>query len=324
MKPASTDLQIRQNATPAAHASPFASLRLETEQLAAEVYLPDATAGFYRGTRFDHAGQISRIICGEHTYLAPLKETHDPSNHDDVAGLAEEFGMFTPLGYEQAKPGETFVKIGVGVLVRPDEKPYQFSRPYEWSDMPRWRVIHDTDFVRFEQKLINTRGWSYRYVKTVTLGREQPTLTVHRSLTNLGTRDIDTDHYGHNFIVIDDQRVVGPELDLTWNFEPKIEELKGEPIVRCEGRKLSLTAPLVGEDSLWMLLSGYGDSGSYRVTVAHHGTGGEMTIAGDRRSGRLAVWSRSPSICPEFFVPLHVLPKQTLRWQTVYSFASSR
>ncbi len=35
------------------------------------------------------------------------------------------------LGYNEAKPGEMFVKIGVGVLRKPDNSPYQFSKLYD-------------------------------------------------------------------------------------------------------------------------------------------------------------------------------------------------
>jgi len=46
--------------------------------------------------------------------------------HDNVSGTAGEFGMGIadnvppPLGFDEAKPGDCFVKIGVGVLRRPD------------------------------------------------------------------------------------------------------------------------------------------------------------------------------------------------------------
>jgi hypothetical protein len=42
------------------------------------------------------------------------------------------------LNYAEAKPGETFVKIGVGVLKRPDEARYAFRNPYELLDGGKW------------------------------------------------------------------------------------------------------------------------------------------------------------------------------------------
>ena len=51
---------------------------------------------------------------------------------------------FTPLDYAETKPGESFVKIGVGVLSKPDDKPYTFSRLYtifKWRKMESEKTI---------------------------------------------------------------------------------------------------------------------------------------------------------------------------------------
>ncbi len=298
----------------------YPALRLATEQLQVQLALPDAQAGHYRGVRFDHAGLVSRVTCGAHTYLAPLVEQHDPTHHDHVPGLAEEFGINGAVGFDEARPGDTFVKIGVGELVRPDDEPYSFARNYAWAQLPAWQVINDLDVARFAQTLVGPRGWSYRYVKTLRLGHDQPTLTVQRSLTNLGQREIETEHYGHNFMVFDDRRDIGPGLEIDWHFEPRIKDLKGPAIVRCEGRTMKITGSLEGDDAIWMRVLGHENAGPYRATMRRRETGGEVTIAGDRAPGRVVLWSRSPSICPEFFVPLRVAPRQTVRWQTVYTF----
>ncbi|MEO6910898.1 MAG: hypothetical protein ABI158_08240 [Edaphobacter sp.] len=41
-------------------------------------------------------------------------------------------------GYDAAKPGETFLKPGVGVLRRIDSKPYSFSTAYPIVDGGTW------------------------------------------------------------------------------------------------------------------------------------------------------------------------------------------
>src|SRR6266699_196136 len=101
----------------------------------ARVYLPDATTGFYRGTRFDWSGVIGSLEYAGHNYYPQWFQRSDPSVHDfiydgadivagpctAITGPAEEFVTNGKgLGFDQAKAGETFVKIGVGVLLKPD------------------------------------------------------------------------------------------------------------------------------------------------------------------------------------------------------------
>ena len=48
-----------------------------------------------------------------------------------MTGPADEFA---PLGWDEAKPGGSFIKIGVGVLRRPDEGKYDNYKLYEIID----------------------------------------------------------------------------------------------------------------------------------------------------------------------------------------------
>src|SRR5947209_19353350 len=86
---------------------------LKNDKIKLTLYLPDSEKGFSRGTRFDHGGVFGRIEFAGHTLFGPWKSTHDPANHDDIIGPVEEFGNEAPLGYADAKPGQTFLKIGV-------------------------------------------------------------------------------------------------------------------------------------------------------------------------------------------------------------------
>jgi hypothetical protein len=91
------------------------------------ISLPDVNAGFYRWLRFDWSGMIGSIKADGHTYYGPWFNRVDPAVRDftdqdaDIVassasaatGPAEQFQI--PLGYDSAKPGETFVKVGVGI-----------------------------------------------------------------------------------------------------------------------------------------------------------------------------------------------------------------
>lgn len=69
-------------------------------------------------------------------------------------GPADEF---RPLGYDAAKPGGTFVKIGVGTLTRIDEMPYDAYRPYPIADHGKWSVRRKDESVEIAQILPTNR-----------------------------------------------------------------------------------------------------------------------------------------------------------------------
>ena len=55
-----------------------------------------------------------------------------------MTGPVDEFQK--PLGYDAAKAGGTFVKVGVGVLRKPDETAYVAMKPFEIVDSGEWTV----------------------------------------------------------------------------------------------------------------------------------------------------------------------------------------
>lgn len=97
-------------------AGDYPRVELENGELTASLFLPDARRGYHRGTRFDWSGIVERVEHAGHVFYAPLHADHDPYRHDSVSGPAEEFAMFDPMGFSEAAEGESFVKIGVGLL----------------------------------------------------------------------------------------------------------------------------------------------------------------------------------------------------------------
>ena len=107
---------------PAAAADP-PQAGIANQYIKAKLYLPDAQNGFYRGTRFDWSGVIYSLDYQGHNFYGPWFTKYDPAVRDFVykdadiivgsasamVGPVDEFQR--PLGYDTAKPGETFVKI---------------------------------------------------------------------------------------------------------------------------------------------------------------------------------------------------------------------
>ena len=65
-------------------------------------------------------------------------------------GPVEEFGA---LGFMEANPSETFVKISVGTLTKPDDRRYSFSRLYPVVNHGNWTINKKPDQVEFIHEL---------------------------------------------------------------------------------------------------------------------------------------------------------------------------
>src|SRR5215470_7893549 len=134
----------------------YPSAEISNSQIHAKIYLPDAKNGFYRSTRFDWSGAIGSLEYRGHDYYGPWFASTDPNVYDlttetpevvsapftAMVGPAEEYNSSgSALGWDEAKPGGTFVKIGVGVLRKPNNGDrYDHSKAYEIVDSGNWTV----------------------------------------------------------------------------------------------------------------------------------------------------------------------------------------
>src|SRR5260370_40509501 len=123
------------------------------------------------------------------------------------------------MGYRQAKPGETFIKIGVGGLRKPkDGGEYDCFRLYEIVDPGTWKVRTKRNTIEFTQEVTDPlSGYGYRYQKTILLVPGQPEMIMDHRLRNTGKRSIESNVYNHNFLVLDGQPP-GPDFVLTTPF----------------------------------------------------------------------------------------------------------
>jgi len=103
---------------------------ISNDEVEMKIYLPDTENGLYRATRFDWSGVIGSVKYKDHEYFGYWKDTQDPLFHEDLTGPVE--GYLKPgLGYEEAEPGGKYVRIGVGVIEKPDEEAYSFRNSYK-------------------------------------------------------------------------------------------------------------------------------------------------------------------------------------------------
>lgn len=282
------------------------------------LYLPDAQRGYYRGTRFDWSGAFKSLDHKGHRYVDEWFDEYDPKTHDAINGPVEEF---TALGYADAKPGDTFVKIGVGALRKPDEKAYSFARYYDITNPGNWTIKTYKEGVDFTHELTDATGYGYRYTKTVRLSKGKPELVLEHSLTNTGRKVIETSVYNHNFFVIDKQPT-GPGIEVKFPFAVTGEGKGfGSVILARDSSLVYLRELEKGENVYSAGLQGFGPTADdYDVRIENLKTGAGVRITADQPLEKLVFWACSTTSCPEPYIRLRAAPGQTTKWTITYAF----
>lgn len=285
-------------------------------------HLPDAEAGYYRGTRFDWSGVIQSLRTKDHEYFGVWFEKYDPKLHDAITGPVEEFVSEgnSSVGYDEAQPGGAFVRIGVGAVRKPEEAAYQRFRTYEILDHGTWKVSAKPDRVTFVHKLGDHNGYAYEYTKTVRLMPGEPVMKIEHTLRNTGRKRISTLQYNHNFFVLDGQPV-GPEAAVKFAFAPKPVKPIDPDLAEFRGSELVYLQELPKGKSVFGELRGFGTTpADFDVRVANRKTGAEVHITGDRPIEKFIYWSIRTTLCPEPYVKLEAAPGKETKWTYTYRF----
>ncbi len=318
-------------------ATEFPQAQISNGLVKAELYLPDPKAGFYRGTRFDWSGIISSLEAEGHTYFGRWFRAVDPAVLDvqftdaldgfaagtPSAGMGPIEEFTNPLGYDDAAPGGTFIKIGVGILRKPVEREYAWSTRYQILDPGRWTVRRKSGSVEFVQELSGTGGYAYTYRKTVALTQGKSEMVLEHSLKNTGQRPIETPVYNHNFLVVDDQPS-GPDFVIKVPFDiQKVRDRLG--ILEARGREVVFLREPEKDERAMISLAGFGDKPEdYDIRVENRKTGAAVRITADRPLARMALWAIRPTRCPEPFIKVRVEPGREFTWRIAYEFYTCR
>jgi hypothetical protein len=293
---------------------------ISNTHIRARLYLPDAREGYYRGTRFDWSGVIASLECNGHTYFGKWFELYDPKLHDAITGPVEEF--FTNgagLGYDEAKVGESFVKIGVGALRKPYEPRYSSFNAYEIVDPGKWTVNKGSDWIEFIHEMADRSGYAYTYRKRMHLPKDKPELILEHSLRNTGKKMIETSVYDHNFFMLDGQPT-GPDFVVRFPFDLRATaDLKG--LAEIRSKELVYLQELQKGQTVFTNLEGHGSSSSdYDVRVENRKTGAAVRVRGDRPLSKIVFWSIRSNISPEPYIDMKIEPGEQSSWRIHYEF----
>jgi hypothetical protein len=302
-----------------------------------KLYLPDAANGYYRGTRFDWSGVIGSLKYKDHEYYGPWFDAVDPTVHDyryegsriiastcsGITGPAEEFQTHgTALGWDEAKPGGTFVKIGVGVL-RKDNASYDFVKQYEIVDPGKWTVAQHPDSVEFTQELSDpASGYGYVYHKTVRLIAGKPEMVLEHRLQNTGRRPIQSAVYNHNFLVLDRQPI-GPDFVVTFPFPLQSPSPPDPGLAEIRGSQFIYLKLLQNQDRVEAPLEGF--SGSPKdndIRIENRKVGVGVRMVGDHPLSHVNLWSIRTVLAVEPFITTTIPPGGQFSWKVSYEYYS--
>jgi hypothetical protein len=300
------------------------------------LYLPDAKTGFYRGTRFDWSGVIGGLEYAAHEYYPPWFQRTDPKVRDfayvgpnivagpctAITGPSEEFITDgKALGFDEAKAGGTFIKIGVGVLRRPENSNYDVFHLYDIVDGGTWKVRRDPASIEFRHELSDpSTGYAYDYRKTVSLTQGKPRLVLDHSLRNTGKRMLRTSVYNHNFLYLD-RLPPSPDFSITVPFRIRTSQLPDPGLTEVRENQILFTRTLMGEDRVYLGILGYSaEPKDYDIRIENRKVGAGVRITADRPLSREALWSIRAPLSIEPFVDMTIEPGAEFTWQINYDY----
>jgi len=310
----------------------FPQAEISNGQITAKMYLPDAKDGYYRSTRFDWSGAVYSLEYKGHNYYGTWFDRVDPKVINWVyqgseivsgpcsalVGPVDEFQ--TVLGWDEAKPGGTFIKIGVGVLRRGDGQ-YNRYVPYDVLDPGKWSVKKHADSVEFTQELSDpASGYGYVYRKVVRLEKGKPDMVIEHSLKNTGRRPIESLVYNHNFVVLDKQPP-GPDFTFKMPFQISTARAPRKELAEIRGDQIVYAKPLSGEDQVAVGIEGFSDSvKDTEVVMENQKVGAGVKITGDRPPARYLLWSIRTVLAIEAFTGISIQPGSEFSWKNMYDY----
>jgi hypothetical protein len=312
---------------PATALEAFPHVKISNGLITAQVY-PPGDNELYKGTRFDHAGVVFHVTYKGQDYSTywfdrfvtdPRDEGKYPSGTQHaccaVSGPVEEFA---PVGFDEAGMGGRFLKPGIGIFRRDNDKYDQFpTLPVLNQGL---RIFKATPMgARFTQDLQDKEsGYGYRYVKSVQLTPGKPRMTIAHILTNTGSKPIVTTVFNHNFLTLSpgNEHVV-----IAAPFAMTAENPLQPELARLEGNTISYVAPIPPGETVQSPISGYGATpADYDFTVTNTATGFGQRMRADAPVARINFWSVNTVLGWEPYIAISLKPGETKRWTNSYDF----
>jgi hypothetical protein len=287
---------------------------LSNDRLTVKIQAPGSA---YKNARFDWTSFITEVILdAKHTFCAP--ESLVPGVGTFGNGLCGAFGADTSLGYDTAKPGEYFARLGVGLIKRIDEKPYSaFNMDYEIEPF-------ETDFqsfgtrVVFQQHPKECQGYAARFLKEISI--EDNKLFIKSVLENKGDKTIDIDEFNHNFVNINRQPL-GSNYILELPYTPDCDIQRGENVITDKNT-------ISWKDNTGEFFGVFNNfnannTNSHYWELTEKTTGAKIKEISNFPVYAFNIWGKEHVVSPEIFIKIHVAPGESFEWIREYEFSAN-
>lgn len=292
-------------------------ITLRSDRLRLEIAQPLEAPN--RTFRFDRAGFITEVVLdGSVRFCAsePQNLSHPSSGG---RGMCSEY---TADFSQNARPGEYYPKLGVG-LIRRDQEPYVFFKQY--GDVQDYPVEVDAgeDWARFSTGALPCGGTAVSFVKTIRLSGNA--VTVETCAVNGGSVPVETLEYCHNFFSIDGM-AISPEYELELPDLPDLGteqklNIHGEPCNwRGNGRGLTFQRCTTDCAHIRVPLDGLREGDAFHWTLRHRGAKAWVAVTEFFRPVKMEIWAIDHIVSPEVFHALSLRPGESTSWTRRWTF----
>ncbi len=285
-------------------------MEIQSRRLTVQIAEPGTV---YAGPRFDWTGFITQVtLDGTHRFCVP--ESLVPGKGTGGIGLCSEFGIAAAIGFDETSPGQSFPKLGIGLLTRYDDRPYSFWNPYPIEPFP-CEITSTGDRASFRSLPLPCRGREALLLKQVSV--DECTLRVEYRLENVGTLPIETEEYNHNFLGFAAEPT-GPGFRLGLPFDTSGAEA-AHPL-QLDSRGLTWTATPQEPFQIRFNQTPEGETPCWKLR--HEASGLSVCETLSAPWTRLNLYGTEHSICPETFFPISIAPGQIVEWSRTWRFSS--
>lgn len=266
---------------------------------------------YYRGSRFDWSGFITDVtLDGQYNFCAD--ESLIKGTGSGGRGLCNEFGIHDPIGYAEAKAGDGFPKLGIGILEKTDSDDYNFFKAYPITPFECETAAAESSVV-FTIYSKDCNGYSVSYQKEIQAVDNG--FKIKYYLKNTGSKAFQTTEYCHNFVSID-QKSIGPDYELAFSFVPVGKNMP--EIFRLEDNRIHWR--YIPENEFYWVVEGFENKADQFWELRDLKKGIGMRETANFPVQRIAIWGKEHVVSPEMFIHIVLKPGEEMRWQRTYTF----
>ena len=274
----------------------------------------DAPTENYSCTRFDWTGKIS-LLKFQNISVTTLENTDLINTACFGKGFYNEFGIDTPLGFNETAIGGWFHKIGVGLLKK-ENKQYLFHKKYAVKPA-KFSASTEANAVIIHCTSEAVNGYSYKLTKEIKL--YSSSFTIKYTLHNTGEKEIVTDEYTHNFMAIN-KASIGQNYELSFPFQLKPalfeETVNTEQKVAIGDQKIKFK-DTPKEPFFFSNLSGGNQvHAEWKLTDLKTNIGIRET--GNFQTNKINLWGWGHVISPELFFKINIKAGKALEWTRTF------